>query len=80
MIVYQQRRGFYHLTLTYKHVALWRCIIHVSKCISCKKRLLRRRIHHLQSDLINNMGHMRISGTEPSLVMLSQTKYTSQDF
>ena len=27
------------------------------------------------SDLINNMDHMRISGTEPSSVILSQTKY-----
>ena len=26
------------------------------------------------SDLINNMEHMRISGTEPSSVILSQTK------
>ena len=26
------------------------------------------------SDLMNNMDHMRISGTEPSLVFLSQTK------
>ena len=25
-------------------------------------------------DLINNMDHMRISGTEPSSVILSQTK------
>ena len=27
-----------------------------------------------KSDLINNMDHMRISGTEPSSVILSQTK------
>ena len=30
-----------------------------------KKRLLLRCIHHFKSDLINNMDHMRISGTEP---------------
>ena len=38
------------------------------------KRLLLRCIHHFKSDLINNMGHMRISGTEPSSVTLIQTK------
>ena len=38
-----------------------------------KKRLLLRCIHHFRSDLINNMDHMRISGTEPSSVILSQT-------
>ena len=39
-----------------------------------KKRLLPRCIHHFKPDLINNMDHMRISGTEPSLVILRQTK------
>ena len=29
-------------------------------------------IHHFKSDLINNMDHMRISGTESSSVILSQ--------
>ena len=37
-----------------------------------KKKLLLRYIHHFKSDLINNMDHMRISGTEPSSVILSQ--------
>ena len=40
-----------------------------------KKRLLLRCIHHFKSDWINNMDHMRISGTEPSSVILSQKKY-----
>ena len=40
-----------------------------------KKRLLLRCIHHFKSDLINNMDHMRISGTEPSSVILSKKKY-----
>ena len=32
-------------------------------------------MYHFKSDLINNMDHMRISGTtEPSSVILSQTK------
>ena len=35
-----------------------------------EKRLLLRCIHHFNSDLINNMDHMRISGTEPSSVIL----------
>ena len=39
-----------------------------------KKRLLLRCIHHFKSDLINNMDHKRISGTEPSPVIFSQTK------
>ena len=39
-----------------------------------KKRLLLRCIHHFKSDLIHNMDHMRISGTEPSSVIFSQTK------
>ena len=39
-----------------------------------KKRLLLRCIHHSKSDLINNMDYMRISGTEPSSVIFSQTK------
>ena len=37
-----------------------------------KKRLLLRCIHHFKSDLIYNLDHMRISGTEPSSVILSQ--------
>ena len=39
-----------------------------------EKRLLLRCIHHFKSDLINKMDHMRISATEPSSVILSQTK------
>ena len=39
-----------------------------------KKRLLSY-IHHFKSDLIYNMDHMRISGTEPLSVILSQIKY-----
>ena len=41
-------------------------------CMKYKKRLLLRCIHHFKLDLINNMDHMRISGTEPSSVVLSQ--------
>ena len=40
-----------------------------------KKRILLRCIHHLKSDLIYNMDHMRISGNEPSSVILSQTEW-----
>ena len=39
-----------------------------------KKRLLLRCIHHFKSDLINNMDHMHISGTEPSSMILSQKR------
>ena len=38
-----------------------------------KKRLLLRCIQYFQSDLINNIDHMRISATDPSSVILSQT-------
>ena len=37
-----------------------------------KRRLLLRCIHHFESDLINNIDHMPIGGTEPSSVILSQ--------
>ena len=43
----------------------------LTKQLKFKKRLLQRCIHHFKSDLINNMHHMRISGTEPSSVILS---------
>ena len=42
--------------------------------MKCEKRLLLRCIHNFISDLIYNMDHMRISGIEPSSVILSQTK------
>ena len=42
-------------------------------CMKYKQILILRCIHHFKSDLINNMDHMRISGTEPSSVILSQT-------
>ena len=42
--------------------------------LDIKKSLLLRCINHFESDLINNMDHMRISDTEPSSVILSQTK------
>ena len=36
--------------------------------------ILLRCIHHFKSDLINDMDHMRISGNEPSSVILIQRK------
>ena len=55
-------------------VSQWQCINSFIFYFKYKKRLLLRCIHHFKSDLINNMDHMRISGTEPSSVILSQTK------
>ena len=46
--------------------------------VQYKTRLLLRCIHHFESDLIYNLDHMRISGTEPSSVILSQTKKVSK--
>ena len=40
-----------------------------------KKRRLLRCIHRFKSGLINSMDHMRISGNEPSSVILRQTKW-----
>ena len=31
-------------------------------------------LHHFKLDINNDMYHMRFSGTEPSLVILGQTK------
>ena len=45
------------------------------KSSEIQKETLPRCIHHFKSDLINNMDHMRISGTEPSSVVLSQRSY-----
>ena len=42
--------------------------------LELKKGLLLRCIHHFKSDLINYMDQGRISGTEPSSVILSQRK------
>ena len=47
---------------------------HMVKLQKYEKRLLLRCIHHFKSDLIYNMDHMRISGTEPASVILSQRK------
>ena len=47
--------------------------LHFQFLLQYKKRLLLRCIHHFKSDLIDNMDHMRISGTKPSSVILSQT-------
>ena len=40
--------------------------------VQYKKRLYQDVYIIFKSDLINNMDHMRISGTEPSSVVLSQ--------
>ena len=50
-------------------VYLMRTLLHLSTYFPNTPR-----IHHFKSDFINNMDHMRISGTEPSSVILSQTK------
>ena len=52
----------------------WSTSSDTHQIVEIKKRLLPRCIHHFKSDLINSMDHMRISGIEPSSVILSQTK------
>ena len=49
-------------------------ILKVAYCtipLKYEQRLLIRCIYHFKSDLINNMDHMPISGTEPSSVIRS---------
>ena len=63
----------------YAHYGHWTIIDHWpnKECLKYrkyKKRLLLRCICHFKLDLINNMDHMRISDTEPSSVILGQTK------
>ena len=56
-------------------VQFWIVLFIITAILSeYEKRLLLRCMHHFKSDLINNMDHMRISGTEPSSVILSKTK------
>ena len=57
---------------------IWICVYSVTLTLEYKKRLLLRCIHHFKSDLITNMDHMRISGTEPSSVILSQRRVVSK--
>ena len=49
-------------------------LLNCQSVLKYDKRLLLRCIHHFKSDLINCMDVMRISGTEPSSVILSQTE------
>ena len=47
----------------------------LTKQLKYKMRLLLRCIHHFKTDFLNNMDYMRISGTKPPSVILSQAKY-----
>ena len=44
----------------------------LTKLLKYKQRLLLRCINHFKSNKSNNMDHMRILGTEPSSMILSQ--------
>ena len=52
----------------------WSTSSDTHQVVEIKNRLLLKCIHHFNSDLINNMDHMHISGNEPSSVILRQTK------
>ena len=69
-IAYKEGIARYHLL----QIAVLRNWVEHLRRVEYEKRLLLRSIHHFKSDLINNMDHMRISGTEPSSVILGQTK------
>ena len=49
--------------------------VKLTKKLKYKKRLLLKYLRRFKLYLINIMDHMRISGTGPSSVILSQTKY-----
>ena len=53
---------------------LWSISSDTHQVVELKKRLPLKCIHHFKSDSIYNVDHMRLSVTEPSSVMLSQTK------
>ena len=53
---------------------LWSTSSGTHPVIEIQKRLLLKRIHQFKSDWINDMDRMRISGTEPSSVILIHTK------
>ena len=53
----------------------WSTSSDTHQVVEIQKETLPSCIHHFKSDLINNMDHMRISGTEPSSVVLSQRSY-----
>ena len=40
----------------------------IKNSMAFKKRLLLSCIHHFKSEVINNIDHMRISGTDPRVV------------
>ena len=44
----------------------------MTRAMKYEKRLLLKLIHLFKSDLINNMDHMRISGTKPHQWSLSK--------
>ena len=52
----------------------WSTSSDTHQSLKYKKSLILRCIHNFKSDLINDMDHISISGTEPSSVILSQTK------
>ena len=51
---------------TWLHVPSGTPAVTLTKYVLYQERLLLRCIHHFNLDSINNMDHMRISGTEPS--------------
>ena len=58
----------------WKHVPSSSPAVPLTKYLKYKKRLLLSYIHYLKTGLIYSMDHMLFSGTEPSSVILSQTK------
>ena len=69
-------KGYKTRNEVHKYPMKWKFILdsfyHMLNSLKYKKRLLLRCIHHFKSDLINNMDHMRISGTEPSSVKMTK--------
>ena len=64
-------RRYKYLVLGHEETYLWKSTPILKSTLKYKKRPPPRRTHHFISDLIYNMDHMRISGTEPSSVIPS---------
>ena len=76
-MIHYPELGMYRTTKS--ALLCWRYMKYNSRVIdydvsNYKKETSTQMYRHFKSDIINDMDHMRISGTEPSSVILSQRK------
>ena len=53
---------------------IWSTSSDTGQVVEIRKKTSTKMYTHFKSDLFNNIDHMRISGTEPSSVILSNAK------